>query len=300
MIKTVAVTGNCQSSSIARCVAAMLPGSEVIPFQLSQVRKDPLNDKQPEWLDWMAKCDLVLCMHQKLKEPLAAFRAENLKETCKLVVEYPSIAFNGFHPDCTYIHTTNNVQKNKGLVRGVMGPYHSAFVAACFLEKIPQERVPDLFNMFTYSFLNYRTAFDVAANNLQGVAKPLGFDFSQFLDVSSPRVFMHVVNHPKIEILYEVACQGLRMAGIAFDEIDVTRLEDGLAKGAVWPVYAGLPGHAGTSDPITFRPRLGQTISLEDFIRGNYRSYAADPPLADDPTLARARTFLQENFLAAA
>ncbi len=294
MIKTVAVIGNCQVEGISRCLEAMLPGAQVVPYFLTQLIKDEPAGFRDTALDWITQCDLVLSLHRHLGPPIEALQTARLKERCKLVIEYPVVAFNGFHPDCVYI------RKNNAEMRGAMGPYHSALVAACFLEGIPQQRVPALFNLYTYSALNYRAAFDLAGDHLQGLATRLNFDFSRFLDKSEPRVFMHTVNHPRIDVLHHVACECLRLAGIAHETIDPSGIEDWLGKSAIWPVYPGMLEHIPATGPMVFQLAPGRTMSLPDFVARSYGYYEASAPLDTDPTFADARAFLKENVLAAA
>jgi hypothetical protein len=294
MTMTVAVIGNCQVDGIAQCLGAMLPGATTIPLRLSEMMKDPTPDRKAAWRDRLAACDLILAQHRPPARSTEEFQAPRLKEAYGRVVEFPAIAFNGFHPDCVYL------RKGSAMLRGAMGPYHSAFLAACFLEGVPRARVPALFNRFSFASLGYPGAFDAASRHLQAIASRLGFDFAAFLDTSAPRVFMHTINHPTIGMLHEVARQALSIAGVAHEGIDATRLEDALARAIVWPVYPGLLDHLPGTGPALFQPRPGRLMPLGEFVARSYDAYDKDPPPEGDAALERACLFIRENVVAAA
>src|ERR1044072_2405671 len=115
MTLSVAVIGNCQVGSMARCVRALAPDAVVKAISLAaavrQQRAEPLA-KVAE------RCDLILTQEVETAA-LGPLTTAVLSERRPDLIRYPRLAFTGFHPDINYVFDGARA------VTSVMGDYHS-------------------------------------------------------------------------------------------------------------------------------------------------------------------------------
>ncbi len=271
--------GNCQIEGITRSIQALAPEAEV--FVVPAARLPKLSSKEKLALvEQLASCRAVLYQNTERKGvgPLAA---EALRARVP-VLEFPHIAFRGFHPDCVCLRHEGQE------LRGPMGPYHSAICTGAFREGLSPERARHLFNSYTYARLGYFSVFRQASKAFEKRARAVNFRLSQFL---RGEPFMHTVNHPNATILHEVASQALERLGIPLIRAKVP--PDDLAKLGVWPLYPEIAEKLRQPGTLVFRHR-DETRSLVAFIADSYAALAAATRDYDSPAVEAARQFIRE------
>lgn len=281
----IGVFGNCQSNGMAQSICALAPDIDVFRFGLPQAQGCSV-DEIAEIMEIFSDCDAVF-IQPSIKHSINALSADNFAARCKRLVPYPLIASRVAHPDCHYV-----VDQNGKQVLTPLGPYHSAITVGAYLEGLGVDRALALFNRFTYRALGYdriRDDDEVVAKE----AKALGYDFSGFF-TRSDRVYMHTINHPRIEIIFETARQGLAKLGVAYLR-DAKLPEDNLKHSTVWPVYPGLFDRgSGNEDIVFLHAARNVAYTLPEFIEISYATYDAHDVPMNSAALKRVRAFIND------
>jgi hypothetical protein len=274
----IGVFGNCQAQGFADSIVA-LAGHQARVYTVQEARNAPTEELE-QWAQTFADMDIVFTQ-PSITAGFGPLSMPSLLENCKTVVPYPHLAFTGQQPDCHYI------RKDGIALSGPIGPYHSAIVAASYLERIPVDRVIRLFNKFVYSSLGY-LGIDEAFEPLCRDSKLYGYDFTDFLQ-GKRGIFMHTINHPNIEIIFESARQALTIAGVNYAG-DAERPKDHLENIAVWPAYPGVLKSLPGSTTFSYRRKK---LELIDFIEASYRAYEGATIPLNSIKIDTARAFLQ-------
>jgi hypothetical protein len=280
------VVGNCQALGFAACLEALVPGAEVVVEEVGGGR-DPARST-PEALERRAEdlagCDIVFS--HLVASNLGPLGTEALAARVRRLMRLPLYAFDGFQPDCIYVRETDG--RN---VEAAVGPYHSALVLACFLEKLPPERAARLFNPYVFAALGYFDAHALAVQALTRRWAEEGFDLAEAL-AGCPPVFMLTPNHPRIEALCGLARQALRKADI-HPAGSITLPPDGLARSRVWPVYPAIAQRLGVEGSLGFQQQRGIMVDLPEMIARAYAAYAGLRSLRPSPQITRAWAFMR-------
>lgn len=286
----IGVVGNCQARGIARGIAGMLEGVETTVISVGRLRTASEEDKSA-WLSALQDCDVVLCQWPEFHF-IERFSFERLDEIGLKVIKYPSIVFAGLHPDCVTIAIP------EGRIHGPMWTYHSAIVAAAFLEGLPPDRAEGLFNAFTYASLGYFDAYEVGAQSFRDMAQNLGYDVEGML--SRPKM-MHTVDHARIETLQDVTLQALAKLNLPV-RWPVHMPRDDLAT-FIWPVYPEIAAAVGVEGSLQFQswryesdPPGPRMLSLREFVQESYAALEGVGAFTR-PQIARARSYIQEYVL---
>ena len=282
------VLGNCQANGVSECLKALVPGLETLMIEVSQIRA--ANECQrKQWVEELKQCDFV-AMNPISGDSYGVMEKTRLPEIIPRTIVYPTLEFTGFHPDCCYVIT------NRHYVASPIGDYNSAIAAGAFLAGLPVERVARLFNAYTYACLGYFNEFNAAMSFLK---TRLSRDYPEF-DLSdhlpAGRLFMHSINHPGIEVLFELAKKILLKLGIT--PVDAPLPEDRFKRGAIWPVYPEIAKRLSIAPtPLVFKTD-GRPLSLDEFIQGSYAAYTRTPEIRenlDAPMVRRAESFIRSN-----
>src|SRR5690606_18717983 len=138
--------------------------------------------------------------------------------------------FNAYHPDLCYVQDGSG-----GIIRGPLGDYHSVLALCSFNLGLSVGEARGLFNRRTYEELGW---LDLWAPAKERLLKTFG-DEGIHLEKHFPkwgriRAFMHSINHPSIECLYDVAASLLAKFGVAVNDAGLLP-HDNLLNGPVFP-----------------------------------------------------------------
>lgn len=256
------VIGNCQKRGFAHSLKAMVPGATLVEVHLATVRASDDAAKQ-EFVKALQGCDVVFTQPVEGQQ-FGALATERIKALVPRTIVYPNITFAGFHPDCSYFY------KNEKVIETPTHHNSSSIVAGAFLAGLPIERVAPLFNAYTFASLGYFGEFKHQKLQLLKRTAALGFDLESLF--AGQGVFMHMINHPKIGVLFELARQSLIMAG--YSPVPAAAPEDELAQQVRWPVYPEIGQKLGLTESSLEFGSYGKDLSLTSFISGSYDSYA--------------------------
>lgn len=199
------------------------------------------------------------------------------------IARFPTIIFPAFHPDAVYVGDLRSLAQAR-LAPSPVGHYHSAIALFAFLEGLDEAKTLTLFRENVFSRLGYMDGWQAAADELLSTAEAASLGLANdFLRWSRRGSFMHVINHPKIPVLGDVARRLLQRLGIAAAEIEVADyLPDDLAYDVVWPVYPAIAERYGIAGSTLFKARAQgsrapKVYDLPAFITESFRLYRSRP-----------------------
>jgi len=199
---------------------------------------------------------------------------------------FPTILFPAFHPDMVHVGDIGALSAAR-LVHSPMGPYHSAIALCAYREGRTVDETLALFRDDVFACLGYYEAWVDASAYLLGSARDIDFPLEAELARWSRRgCFMHVLNHPKLFVLGDLARRLAREAGLKPADIPVEDyLADDLATDAVWPLYPEIARRYGLVGSLRFKPKPKELAgtsapTLLDhaaFVSGSFETYARLP-----------------------
>lgn len=286
----IGVFGNCQSDGVSLALESWIPGLKTMIQPLNELKLDD-RDALDSARDRLLECDYILLQLVEIRRrQFQPFITSVMERAVGRTERWPVIAFNGFHPDCVY------VQQGERVIEGPLGQYHSAIAAASWLEKLKEDRVERLFNTYTYTSLGYFDAYKASLEYLCSSAMG-GYDLMNVLPTDT--VFMHTINHPKIELCVEIARQAIDRLGLA-RQSTITLPRDPLAGGVVWPLYPEIGEMLGQTTPAA--------LNFAELVKANYAALNDEAPNAASDsfssggpigrsTLERARAFIRAEVI---
>jgi hypothetical protein len=272
----IAIVGSCQVVGIAAAARAFLPQVEVCTWHVGVHPKD----SDEELLAQLRGFDVVLSQlsdhEQHTSLGITRLRGYELP-----VVYVPALAFQGFHPDITY------VLGPAGPVHAGQSDYHSVIIASAFLLGLPPRRVPDLFNAYVYAQLGYFEVFEAAKAALFANCDAHGVDLRAHFAFWLQHVgqFMYSINHPSILVLATLCRLALAEAGYLDPETPIPEgIPDFLGTDFTWPTYPELAQRIGVQGSTTFRRSLNglpdgssRDLPLATYVSECYEIYSGVP-----------------------
>jgi hypothetical protein len=272
---------NCQALGLGNCLNLLARGTtvEVHDPVSFQANKEAL-------FAGLGEYELVL-----IRAAPPALRTIPL-EAHPSVVQVPTVMFHGYHPDFCYLADTGP------LSRGATGHYHSAIAYAAFQCGLDEKATSALFNRRVYEQLGYFDAWDVERERMLANYAKYDLDIGQaFVDWSRNGPFMYTLNHPRIQVLRDIARIILARAGVAVAGTSFLP-HDNLANGPCLPVYPEIGARLGVEGDYFFKSGASyRTFDLDEYIARSFAAYREDPGAKPTnqqylPTLQRAIDYI--------
>jgi hypothetical protein len=273
MTVKIAVIGNCQVASFARCLRAFLQRAQVTPIPLEKVQR---NGDAAEMAALAREADIIFTQ-DTTREVFGDLRTAELAQHTSNLVLFPKVIFTGFHPDAIGLIPAGRV------VHSPTGAYHSQILMAAFASDMPLEQALELFCEETYDRLGYFEEFPKSRAHLVATGQSQGFDLAPAVeDWMTHGAFMHTFNHPKIRVMATMCRQALARTDLAIAEPDADPdgIEDVLARASRWPVYPEIARRLGLDEPFGFSKAErdgGEALSLRAFAEQSYAIYRQLP-----------------------
>lgn len=276
----ITVIGNCQATGVAQALRLLLPGAEVETILVAGL------DRRFGHIDRLARhlsgADHVFS-HFFPEGFIAGGNVHGLAERVPGLRLFPTILFSGFHPDLVHVGDEASLRLSR-LVSSPIGPYHSAVALAGFRRGLSVEATLRLYTGPVFEQLGYFDLWQASADYLLRTARDVGFGLDrEFALWCRGGVFMHVINHPRLPVLGDIARRLAREAGCTPLDLPVERYApDTLAAEPVWPVLPGIAERYGVAGSTLFKgdgrrtpPRL---LDLADFVAESFALYARHRP----------------------
>lgn len=278
----IAVIGNCQASGVAQALSLLVPGARVETLLVARLARR-FGD-----LDRLAR-HLAGADHVFAQFFPAGFlpggNVHVLAARVPALRLFPTILFSGFHPDLVHVGDEASLRLSR-LTASPVGAYHSAIALQAFRVGLSVEAALRLYTAEAFERLGYFRLWDESAAYLLRSARDVGFGLEREFALWVRRgPFMHVVNHPRLPVLGDLARRLAREAGL--DPLDIAVEDyavDALAAEPVWPVLPPVAERYGLPAATLFKgdgrrgpPRL---LDLPDFVAESFALYARARPEA--------------------
>jgi hypothetical protein len=260
MSRRILVTSNCQTGGVAAALRHCLPDASVAAMGIRGLSAPEGRARLRVALEacdtWVVIAGLAALNDPELAAPLAA----------RQVVLIPHFNFRAFHPDIIYL-----IDRRSGAL--VEPHYQSRLVVWAWQHGLAPEDVPRLFTEETMRRLGYLSAWGHSESRLRDAFAACGLDFASFfLRLKRLGVFMHTVNHPRMEalvLLGKLLAMQLGAPAATLDrEIAVADAMDHWR----WPIYPPIGYRLGL--PHGYHWLLdGVGYDLPGFIDESYRCF---------------------------
>lgn len=251
------VVSNCNTTGLANSLSLLCPDLRVTAHHIHAFQRLLRRDE----ID-LSQFDRTFAHPEILKCDEA--HRDNLGELTLV----PSLYFAGYHPDACYVRAGDE------LLKSPIGDYHSAICLAAFLAGMKPIDAERLFNEKTYEAAGY---FDVwHQDRATEFAKFAEHDVDLgelFVRWARHGPFMHTLNHPKIDCIFDTA-------RLVLDRLAIERVEpplkphDNLCNGTGFPVYPEIAEHCGVAGSLLFKiSGVYRLMPLGEFVRRCYRLY---------------------------
>ena len=269
--------GNCQASGVAQSLRLLVPGARVDTIPIAGLAH--AFGRMDRLVRHCARYDHVFT-HFFPDRFLSGGSALTLVERLPRVRLFPTIVFPGFHPDQVLVGDVGHLNPS-ALMRSPTGPYHSAIALCAYLEGLDVSRTLTLFDDATFTALGYDSLWDEGTAFLLRSGRDLGFDLShEVTRWARLGCFMHVMNHPTLPVLADIARRLAREAGCTVRDIAVEAYQtDDLLADSVWPVLPPIAARYGVPPGSLFKGRTptGEhpvVLDLHGFVAASFALYA--------------------------
>lgn len=244
---------NCTNIGLANSLKLMAPDLEVESIDFGRFKKEYGSYRRR-----LDAFDLILTAPHFVKNECVDF------STVATVRTLPIPYFDAYHPDLCYL------MRDKDVLKGPLGDYHSKIVVAAYKTGVPRTRVQSLFRASRYDAFGYFDRWMPAREALLTGYSALGLDLAQhFRHWSLHKQFMHSVNHPAIEVVYDIAACLLAREGV--DRRAGVVPHDNLMNGPIYPVFDEIAEHLSITGSYLFKlPAQYRCIDLPTFIDQSY------------------------------
>ncbi len=191
----------------------------------------------------------------------------------------PNIFFRGYHPDlCNVFH--------EGIpVKGPLDDYHSLIITTAYKLGLSADQTFNLFTHDVYSRLGYYDIWSDEKRVLVESFDQLGLDVRESLaGWIRNGCFMHSFNHPKMEVVFDIAKLIAGKIKGHVCESDV-RPHDNLTYGPIFPIFPELAENFGINGgSYLFKPMMQyKLLSLRTFIEKSFSAFENYPKESLNP-----------------
>ena len=190
----------------------------------------------------------------------------------KQVSFLPGVYFEGYHPDTCFAETPG------GVLKGPLQDYMSLIALAAYEAGLSYAETLRLYNGKTYEKCGYMDVWDGSRDQLIQTFQQYGLDVRPvFSRWGLRRPFMYSTNHPRIEVLQDIARLFMLQQGVRVQETDVLPA-DNLANGPCFPVYPEIGEALGVEGSYLFKPIGKYTyLTLAQYVRSNFDLFEQHP-----------------------
>ena len=248
------VVFNCTNIGLANSLKLQAPDLDVESIDFGRFRKDFRT-----YASRLSTFDLIVTAPHFVRNDCVDFSGVAPVRT--MPVPY----FDAYHPDLCY------VSRGKDILKGPLGDYHSKIVTAAYKKRLPRTSVRALFAARHYETFGYFDRWLPARQALLGGFADVGLDVAAYFRAwSLRRQFMHSVNHPSIEVVYDIASCLLASEGVAHERAGILP-HDNLMNGPIYPVFDEIAERLGIAGTYLFKlPAEYRCIDLNRFIDASY------------------------------
>ena len=252
------VLSACQTLGVANSLSLLNPDVSIEPCDIWRFRNEAAH-----WAAHLSDYDCIFVNDEVAELGLVDF------SQFPRVVRLPAINFAGYHPDLCYVYSAGRT------VHTPLGDYHSIIAFAGFMQGLSEADTLALYNARMFEAGGYMDMWGIDKAHLMNLFRHYGYDLSAaFRQWGLREGFMHSVNHPRIECLYDIARAATVKAGRTPLDSPV-RPHDNLRVAEGFPVYPEIAEACGVPGSYLFKVG-GQyrLLTLAQFVTASYDAYA--------------------------
>ncbi|WP_411033852.1 GSCFA domain-containing protein [Shinella sp. BYT-45] len=261
--------GNCQKTLIARMAEILALDADVQVVHSSHIIKFGAK----EYRSLLDDADVVFTQ-PLIGEKFEFFQDSDVSASHRKVIKFPSLSFNGYHPDCVYL--------GSGKYKSPIGDYHSSIAALAFNFKYSTDDAIRLYCNEVYEGIGYYSLFESEVARLSNSLKRFGIEISRDIgELMASSRMMHTINHPTAQLLSLFTTALLKKAGVPCRDTDADHyVVDTFPESTVFPVFPEVAARLGLRGGYVFKADLKaasngrQFYELTDFVEGSMAKYA--------------------------
>ena len=249
------VISNCQTVGLANSVEALARDIDCTGVDVHEFRRIVADER-----DHFRHYDYALVLPEAIEGIEADLPPHRL---------VPAFQFPAYHPDSVYVFADG------AFFPGVIDMYQSMIALAAFKEGLDAERAATFFTGEVYRRAGYYAMWEPFRDWLIAHFGAAQIDVTPlFLRRARGRALMHTVNHPAIEVLFDIARTILVQMEQPIHEA-VPPPPDNLAAVA-WPIYPEVGERLGLAGAYLFKPAYRQKpLTLVEYLDESLRLFAA-------------------------
>lgn len=252
-MKKVFVTTNCQTYGLINSMSVLAKNATVTGKPYGQINR----------MEDLGEYDFVFTAPTFRDQICKVISAEK-------IATIPFIFFDRFHPDLTYVKSDSET------VLGPLDAYHSLIVLGGYLHNLDEKDCLKYFTDSVFASLGYYSGWSEAQETFESEFAVQGINvkpaFQRWLSSGS---FMHSINHPNIQCIFDVARLALEKIDIATYDYPNCPVHDNLLQASNFPIYPEIAAQLSLAGSYTFK-RHGTyaSLNLSEFVHASYATYA--------------------------
>ncbi|RWX78759.1 hypothetical protein EPK99_09220 [Neorhizobium lilium] len=256
------VLSNCQTFGLANSLTIQYPSATIDSLDVWAYKSD------------IAGHDAKLHNYQKIivHPEFLDISESKLNQVIDPII-VPSMFFSAYHPDSCYAASSS------GGIDSPIGAYNSMICLSAYRNGLTVDQALQHYNARTYERAGFFDVWSRDKQHILNLFNNYGLDLSEgFLRWGRYKPFMYSVNHPNIDVVFDIAAATLKRMGV--NSLEARLLpHDNLTNGPCFAIYNEVAEHCGIKGFEFFKEQGHyRLLSLEDFVRGSYRLLEGHDP----------------------
>lgn len=258
----IVVTSNCVTAGLSTALQFLCPGQRIVPLPISDL-ENTAKVKQALGAAgiWVTAFQFDLPSQLQIGQTNPDLR----------LFKIPALSFSAFHPDICYARNQNTNEL-------VEPHYNSRIGVWAYNRGLQVEQALTLFSAETFAKVGYLNNWDSEVQHFQRQFErtDLKNEFAAFyLRLRRMGCFMHSINHPRVEMIIELARAIARALQLPTLEKGTEILFSDTLDNVNWPIYPPIAESLGLANG-SYVFKLGErslATSLEAYLRYSYQNY---------------------------
>jgi hypothetical protein len=268
----IVISSNCQTGPIAQCLRIMLPQCEIYALPITKFNTE--NKDYTDAISQISNANVWLHWDRYLTKNHLDRILVDSNNPQLILHKLPAVRFEAFHPDLVYL--TNN-DNGSVLKTSLDDDYHSSIAYCAFISGYDLSKTASLFNPDIFQLLGFYNKWDLEIRNLTSELSYCGIEVTEFInDLQMLGVFMHTINHPKINVITKIAKHYAILLGASSHIADIpieNFIEDPLLHIGAWPVYPFVGENLGLIGSYLWRVKDTYFLNLESYLEYLFKGY---------------------------
>lgn len=260
--------GNCQKNLIAKIAEFLAYEADIQIIHSAHI----IHFGAEKYRSLLDDADVVFSQ-PLIGEKFGFFQEKELTSLNKRIVYFPSLVFNGYHPDCVYL--------GSGKYLSPIGGYHSSIAALAYALHYDAKKAELLYCDDVYEELGYYALFESEIVRISASLNRFGIVLDQDIgDLMRSGRLMHSINHPTAELLSLFTAALLKKSDVPARDTDATPyVVDLFPDSTIFPVFPEIGAKFGFDGSYVFKAdqkaaAAGQPFyDLPEFLDATFRLF---------------------------